>query len=275
MSTPNFSRVSLPNAVLEVDVRGSGEPVVMIQTALFADEFVPLADHRSLRDDYQVIVYHRRGYAGSSAVHGDGSIVRDAVDCQFLLAELGVQGAHVVGGSYAGAVAMQLAVTAPACVHSLCLIEPPPVHIRRADQFLAANAELIEEYQLHGSLAALDQFLTRLVGRNWRQELERQMPHGVAHAERDADTFFATDIPALLGWRFSAEDARRISQPAMYVGGTDSGPWFADVRQLILAWLPHAEEVVVEGADHSLVVTHTAEVAKVIARFLRRHPISD
>jgi hypothetical protein len=50
--------------VLEVDVRGSGEPVVMIQTALFADEFVPLADHRSLRDDYQVIVYHRRGYAG-------------------------------------------------------------------------------------------------------------------------------------------------------------------------------------------------------------------
>jgi pimeloyl-ACP methyl ester carboxylesterase len=105
MSPHNFSRVSLLNAVLEVDLRGSGAPVVLIQTALFADEFVPLADHPSLRDDYQVIVYHRRAYAGSSPVRGDGSIVRDAVDCQFLLAELGVQRAHVVRGSYAGAVA--------------------------------------------------------------------------------------------------------------------------------------------------------------------------
>jgi hypothetical protein len=124
----------------------------------------------------------------------------------------------------------------------LCLIEPPPVHIRRADQFLAANAELIEEYHLHGS-SALDRFLIRLLGRDWRHELERHLPHGVAQTERDADTFFATDIPALLAWRFSAEDAGRVSQPVMYVGGAESGPWFADVRQLILAWLPQAEDL--------------------------------
>jgi hypothetical protein len=124
---------------------------------------------------------------------------------------------------------------------------PQPVHIRRADQFLAANAELIEEYHLHGSSVALDRFLIRLLGRAWRHEVERHLPHGVAQTGRDADTFFATDIPALLAWRFSAEDAGRVSQPVMYVGGAESGPWFADVRQLILAWLPQAEDVVLEG----------------------------
>ena len=63
-SNPARIKIAEAEGGLEVDVRGSGEPVVMIQTALFADEFAPLADHRSLRDDYQVIVYYRRGYAG-------------------------------------------------------------------------------------------------------------------------------------------------------------------------------------------------------------------
>jgi hypothetical protein len=53
---------------------------------------------------------------------------------------------------------------------------------------------------------------------------ERRIPGGVAQSERDADTFFATDLPALLDWRFGAAEARRISQPVVYVGGSHSSP---------------------------------------------------
>jgi hypothetical protein len=61
-------------------------------------------------------------------------------------------------------------------------------------------------------------------GPDWRSAIERRIPGGVAQSERDADTFFATDLPALLDWRFGAAEARRISQPVVYVGGSHSSP---------------------------------------------------
>jgi hypothetical protein len=48
-------RVALPGATLEVGVRGSGEPVVLIQTALIADEFEPVANEPALRDNYMTV----------------------------------------------------------------------------------------------------------------------------------------------------------------------------------------------------------------------------
>src|SRR5680860_1521754 len=164
MSSAEWRRVSLPDANLAVKIRGSGEPVVLIQTALTADEFLPVARQPEIRDNFQVLLYHRRGYAGSSPVRGPGSIKRDALDCQQLLTTLDIDRAHVAGVSYSGAVAMQLAASAPGRVHSLCLIEPPPLHVPSADEFLAANAELAEDYRLHGSATALDRFLVRVVG---------------------------------------------------------------------------------------------------------------
>lgn len=73
---------------LEVAVQGTGEPVVLIQTALTAREFLPLATQPAMAS-FQVVRYHRRAYAGSGAVTGPGSIERDAADCAALLAALG------------------------------------------------------------------------------------------------------------------------------------------------------------------------------------------
>jgi len=273
MSRPQWRRVLLPDAALEVDVRGSGEPIVLIQTALVADEFSPLAGQLERWDDYQVILYHRRGYAGSSPVRGPGSIERDASDCQRLLAALDIERAHIVGLSYSAAVALRLAADAPTCVHTLTLIEPPPVHVPSADEFLAANADFIEDYRLRGSAMALDRFLARVIGPDWRASIEHHVPGGAEQVRRDADTFFGTDMPALVAWRFDAEDAQRIQQPVLYIGGNESGLWFAEVRDLVLSWLPHAQDVVLKGADHSLAMTHPAEIAAAMSAFLRDRQI--
>lgn len=273
MSSADTRIVPLPDAALEVEIRGNGEPLVMIQTALAADEFLPLADELHRRNDLQVIRYHRRGYMGSSPVVGPGSIARDAADCERLLTTLDVGPAHVVGVSYSGAIALELAASAPDSVHSLCVIEPPPVHVPSADEFFAANAELMSAYRRLGPSVALDQFMTLVVGSDWRGEIERRVAGGVAQIERDVDTFFATDIPALLAWRFGSADAKRINQPVLYVGGTNSGSWFAEVRDLVLAWLPQAENVMVAGADHSLVLTHADRIAETMTSFLKRHPV--
>ncbi len=121
--------------------------------------------------------------------------------------------------------------------------------------------------------AALDLFLTRLIGPGWRHDIEQHLPGGAVQAEHEAGTFFATDLPALSAWRFSAQDARHITQPVLYLGGTASGPWFAEVHRLILAWLPQAEDVMIRGAGHFLALTHAPQAASAIASFLHRHRI--
>ncbi len=76
--------VPVPGAELEVAQWGAGEPVVFIQTALTADELLPVATDPALAS-YRKVLYHRRGYEGSSAVAGPGSVRRDAEDCAALL----------------------------------------------------------------------------------------------------------------------------------------------------------------------------------------------
>ena len=245
-----------------------------MQTALIADELRPLATQPALRDGYRTVLYHRRGYAGSSPAEGPGSIARDAADCRAVLDSLRIDRAHVLGLSYSGSIAMQLAANEPGVVHSLTLLEPPPVHVPSAAEFRAANARLLDVRNTRGPAAALEEFLTLVIGKDWRDAVDRAVPGAAGQIEHDTATFFDADLPALLAWQFTAADAGRITCPVLHIGGTDSGPWFAEVRALLLDWLPHADDVVLAGADHSLATTHPAEIAAALVPFLRRHPIA-
>lgn len=264
--------VSVPGAELEVAQWGTGEPVVFVQTALTADELLPVATDPAL-GHYRKALYHRRGYEGSSAVQGPGSVPRDAEDCVALLDALAIERAHVVGVSYSAAVALQLAADAPDRVHSLTVMEPPPVHVPSSDEFRDVNHRLLATRRAQGPADALDEFYDLLVGPDWRDRLEALLPGSVAQMEYDAITFFDSDMPALLDWKFGDDEVRRIGCPVLHVGGTDSGPWFAEVRARVLDWFPDADDVVIQGADHSLPLTHASQVADAVATFLQRHPM--
>lgn len=264
-----LQRIQVNGAELELSVRGFGEPILFVQTALTADELLPIATQPALADGFRTIVYHRRGYGGSTAAADVGSITRDAADAAAVLDGLGIEDAHVVGLSYSGAIALQLASTAPHRVRTLTLIEPPPVHVPSAAAFRVANTSLLEIRRAAGAGAALDQFMRMVVGPDWRVDMERALPGSVAQMDSDAATFFDADLPALLEWQFTSADAARIDAPVLYVGGTESGPWFAEVRKLMLRWLPWAEQAMIAGADHSLAISHAAGIAQALAGFLQ------
>ena len=216
-------RVQVIGAHLEVSVVGAGEPMLFVQTALSADELVPIARETVLRGE--AIGGSSITAAASAAaprLDGRSSIASDAADAAALLDILGVARVHLVGLSFSAAIALQLASTVPERVHSLTVIEPPPVHVPSEAQFRAANVRLVELRRDAGVPAALDAFLTMLVGPHWRSELDQRQPGSIAQIETDAATFFDTDIPALLNWRFSGRDAARITAPVLCVGGTDA-----------------------------------------------------
>jgi pimeloyl-ACP methyl ester carboxylesterase len=262
--------LELRDATLEFHDLGSGEPVVFIQTALVADELLAVASDRSLADGFRRIVYHRRGYAGSSPVDGPGSIPRDAADCRALLAALRIERVHVVGLSYSGAVALQFASDATEWCRSVVLIEPPPVHVPSAGEFRQANEDLLTTRRTRSAVTALDDLLATVIGPDWRREIEHDVPGASAQMERDLYTFFDTDLPALLTWQFDHDDAARVICPVLHLGGSDTHRWFLEVRELVRTWLPHAEDVQIEGASHSLAVTHPSEVARAMADFFHR-----
>ena len=88
-------------ASLEYQASGSGEAVLLVHGAIVADSFAPMLDGSDLRENYQVITYHRRGFCRRAPASEGRTLSDDGADVVALLDHLGVAKAHVVGHSSA------------------------------------------------------------------------------------------------------------------------------------------------------------------------------
>ncbi len=92
----------------------------------------------------------------------------------------------------------------------------------------------------------------------------------------DSDTFFAVELPSIGEWRFTQEDARRISQPILSVFGSESvRDWvgWPEVQARVHEWLPQAEPFTLAGSNHALEEKDPRGVAEAMVPFLARHPM--
>jgi pimeloyl-ACP methyl ester carboxylesterase len=62
-----MERATIDDIELEYELAGTGEPVVFIHGAFIVDTCRPLLTEPALADRYRLILYRRRGYAGSAA----------------------------------------------------------------------------------------------------------------------------------------------------------------------------------------------------------------
>jgi pimeloyl-ACP methyl ester carboxylesterase len=256
---------------LEYELHGEGEPVLLIHGSHVAGSFLPLTREAVLANRYRLIRYHRRGFAGSDPHAGAFSIEEQARDALALLQVLGVQRAHVIGHSYGAVTALQLACEAPSAVHSLVLLEPPKTTEETGRQ--AVFAPVIAKYRSGDARGAVDSFSSLVCGPEWRIEVQRTVPGGPEQAETDAATFFDVELPALGAWILSEDKASRISQPVLYLIGSESGLNFDRAKQVFQSIVTHTEEVVLPGMNHLLMMRDPGLVAKPIADFLTRHPL--
>jgi pimeloyl-ACP methyl ester carboxylesterase len=269
-----MERVPVDGAALEVAVEGSGEPIVFIHGACFADSYLALASDPGVSDHYRTIRYRRRGFTGSSPVDGPFSVSDHASDCRALLGALGVEKAHAVGHSYGAAVALQLAVDAPEVVATLALFEPPLLAVPSAPQFFEAVGPIFERYGSGDRVGAVHAFVTAVSDPGWRNHVENTVPGGVEQAEDDAATLFESDLPSLQAWEFGANEAAKIHQPVLYLLGSDTKPVFSEGRDLLRSWLPRTEDAVLAGVNHLLQMQRPADAAAALADFLKRHAVA-
>ena len=267
---------SLPieDARIEYEVRGQGEPVLLIHLSVVADGLAdPLFARQEIAARYQLIHFHRRGYGKSTLGTVPLTVTREAADAAALLRHLGIQRAHVAGHSFGGQIALQLAVDAPALVHSLALLEPslPAVPGGQA-QLQQLFAPMMEAYRVGNKRKALETLSDRIFGPGWQAAVERAVPGGVEQAVKDFDTFIKEQAP-IQEWQFGSMQAAVVAQPVLSVLGVlHTSPFMKAGRALLHDWFLQTEDCDIEST-HLLQMQDPVGVASGLVKFFSRHPI--
>jgi pimeloyl-ACP methyl ester carboxylesterase len=272
-----MDRANVNGVELEYEVRGSGEPILLIDM-LIPDCFVPILSDSSLATRYQLIRYHKRGWVGSTHTPPPVSIQEHAADAAALLDHLGVRHGHVVGHSTGASIGAQLALDHSENVHTLTLLEPTLVSLPLGRAFLESAGPVFEAYANGDHAGAFAMFVSAATGLEWdecRVLLEERVPGAVTQCIKDADTFFGVELQALPEWRFGPEQAATIHRPVLSVIGAQTAPMWVEIAEFLRASLPYVEESTIEGAGHLLQIQQPEPVARAIGEFLGRNSISD
>lgn len=207
---------------------------------------------------------------GRSAPWDGNGEVHDAVtgDARSLLD----RPSHLVGHSFGATVAMRLAMEQPDMVLSLTLVEPVIMAAAR-------GTDVYETYrvQINPYLAAFDrqnypemarEFYTAWGGgKSWASVPEQMkstitalMPMiGATEGSLNDDSCNLLGVGAL----------EKMTMPITLLRGSETQPIVQVIHQKLMERLPHATEVVVEGAGHMLPITHPLPVTQAIAAHLQ------
>lgn len=258
-------------------IAGSGEPVLLMHCGFIADSFTPLLDEATLTGQYRLISYHRRGYGQSAPVMPPFSIEQQANDALALLRKLDIDSAHIVGHSFGGNIAIQLALSAPEVVHSLTLIEPLLGFFLTPDTlaFLMSTIGQAMEAFAHGDKqSALDTWLNGAFGMGWQDIVNNRLPHSYEQAVHDVDTAIAVEAASTQAWEVSPQHLQQIKCPVLSVSHVNPD-WrgFQEMHDGLLSSISRSEALLVSAATHLMQMQNASEVATGLANFFARTPI--
>ncbi len=238
---------------VDVEVSGDGEAVVFLHARPFVSWYGPLLGRLG---GYSTVVYRRAVDDRTSF-----GIEDDAALVEALLPQLDIERPHVVGHSYGGIVALELARRRRVGLRSLALLEPATTGLLDPAEARVRTAPLLELVREQGAHAAMEVFLDTVCGASGRARLDELLADAAADGREHAAAFFAAELPAVIDWRFRPEDATSIDLPVLNVSGSTSEPRFAESAEIIAAWFPAARHVTIPGATHLLMADAPVETA--------------
>jgi pimeloyl-ACP methyl ester carboxylesterase len=225
--------------VVEVIETGTGERVVFVHGDVFAAE-PTWATQRPLADNYRLLLMNRRGFGHSPDVEGEDFEV-DANDVVEVIGD----GAHLVGHSYGGVVALMAAAHHPETIRSLAVFEPPAFALvaERGDvqSFIAEVKAILATDPSPQDF--LPRFISAVGGDPSRLPSPLPPPLVTAAAVQMRGRWpWEADIPIA--------DLSRSRFPKLVVSGAHS-PIFDAVCDVLEEQLP-ARRAVLPGAGHSI-----------------------
>ncbi len=268
---PDARHMDVGGARLYLEIRGSGEPILIVGAA---DEDVEIyrGIAESLADTRTVITYDRRGTGRSDKAGWPSDSVRHADDAAALIESLDLSGVTVLGASAGGVVALRLALRRPELLKTVLCFEPGIFHIAEGGEVLRSEVVRAVENHLRdhpddwvGATDALGQaavssisdrtsLFTPPPGREWF------FRHAAAHAE----SLIRGDM-ALTGERFDYDEVADCPTKLRFSYGTASLPVFRSIAEALAA-LRNEQPEVLDGVSHGLFL-HPDEVTQYLARW--------
>ena len=272
-----MERARFGDVELDYDSRGRGEPLLFIHGAFVAREYDCVVGRPEFpRERFRAITYDRPGYRKSTRDPFAISMEVQAQHAAKLLRYLGIERAHVVGSSFGGSVALALAIAEPELVQSLVVMEPAIFIGESADGYRASLLQLLEASRTSRPEDIVADAFAPRIGTDFRALLDSAAPGSYEQAVEDVDAALLLDLPAVVSFRFSSDNAKLIEQPVLCVIGEKSESlWdrFGEVQRALLSWLPKAEGFVLPGATHALQMQNPVDLTMRLVQFIDSHAI--
>lgn len=262
MDVTRLSGVELAHQIV-----GTGEPVVLLHARPFVDWYLPLLPHLA---DRALLQTRREVDPNRLAAGPPYGLADDAAAIEQLLGHVGIERPHLVGHSYGGLLALELARRGNIDIRSLALLEPASGGFLPPERAAAGVAPLLAIVETDGAAAGMHRFLATVCGDSYREELDAAVPSGVETACRHAEQFFRVELRAVAAWEYGGEDAGALTMPVLVVAGTASGSRFIEVADRLQSWIGHAERSDIAGANHLLMAQQPEPVAAALAAFWDR-----
>jgi esterase len=228
---------------------GSGTPIALIHgTSSDADIWGPAK--AELARQGRVIAYDRRGCTRSERPepYAATSVSEQADDAAALLAALDAIPAVVVGRSYGGTIALDLATRYPDRVRALVLLEPGAFPLApEVRPFMEGTADRVRRAVAEHGVGAVAEAVLRVV---LHDEGWEALPAGTKARLAENGPAILAEMSERIDLIDPAEYARRlaqITQPTLVVAAASSPPPFRQMTDRLTSALPNARQVVVEG----------------------------
>ena len=256
----------------EVDGPAGGEPVIFLE-GLGYGTWMWRWQREALSATYRVLLPDNRGTGDSDAPEGPYTIRELAADLEAVLADAGVDRAHVVGASMGGMVAQRYALEydRAATLTLLCTTlggpDAVPVPEETQERMFAVPEDADERETIRHRMAPAvsDAFYEErpdLVERivDWRLESDADEPARAAQAA------------AVKGFDAS-DELEALETPTLVLHGTADRVVPVENGRLLAEALPNARLECLEGGHHLCFIEDASWVTDHLQAFLARHQL--
>lgn len=229
-----------------------------------------------LAESFRVITYDRRGHSESERPPGQGSIHEDVADLAALIEHLDLAPACVAGNSWGAIITMRLAIARPDLVRAIACHEPPLIALIADDPEARPVAEATRKRltAVFDRLAAGDD----AGGAELFVETVAMGPGTWAKLPPALQRTFTENGPTYLDesrdpdqQSIDLEQVGKISTPTLISLGGQSPAMFPAIVRIVAAAIPGAERRLFPQAGHLPHVSHPAEYAEAVTRFMAKH----